>query len=131
MMQRSCDSCGVEYQAKRKASRYCSDTCRKRAQRSPDRSPRRSVEPRDGGVPRLVTATRAELEDAGRLDTVLGQQAMALAERIASPHETGAAVASLSKELRAVMEAALDGVATKADPLDELRARRERKRAAG
>jgi hypothetical protein len=79
----------------------------------------------------LVEATQRELSDASRLETVLGRQAVELARRIASPSETGASVASLSKEFRAVMEAAMEGVGVAADPLDELRARRERKRATG
>ncbi len=48
-----------------------------------------------------------------------------------SPHETGAAVTSLVKELRATMTEALAGVDRAADSLDEIRARRDRKRSAG
>lgn len=70
------------------------------------------------------------LQDADRLDTVLGQQALALAAQIVSPFQTGAGVASLSKELRAVMAEAMRGVAAAADPVDELRRRRDAKRAA-
>jgi hypothetical protein len=79
----------------------------------------------------LVSTTRRELESAGRLDTVLGQQTLILAERIDSPHETASGTAALSKEFRAVREAALEGVGIAANPLDELRARRERKLAGG
>lgn len=76
----------------------------------------------------LVDATKRELETAEVLDTVLGQQALALAQRILSPASTGASVASLSKELRTVMSEATAGVKVADDPLDELRARRDRKR---
>lgn len=74
--------------------------------------------------------TARQLREAERFDTVLGQQALALARRIESPMETGASVASMSKEFRAVMVEALDGVNVAADPLDELRLRRDRRRSA-
>jgi hypothetical protein len=74
-----------------------------------------------------VAAVRAELEAADRLGTALGQQALALAERMSSKFDTGSAVAAVSKELRAVMDAALANAATAADALDELSARRRAK----
>lgn len=131
-MQRHCDSCGTTYEAKRKSSRFCSDTCRKRAQRAPQ-----TVKPEESSTEalrrlyELEYTTRSQLEAVGRLNTVLGQQALMLAHRICSPMETGGAVASLSKEFRAVMDAAMDGVDVAENPLDELRERRDRKRAAG
>lgn len=125
-MQRECDSCGKPFEAKRKAARFCSDTCRKRNQRAPKP---RAKDPSAMPSTDLVAVCERELQAASRLDTVLGRQALELARRIASPHETGSSVASLSKEFRAVMEAAMEGVGLKADPLDELRARREAKRA--
>jgi len=76
----------------------------------------------------LERAVTRELEAVGRLDTVAGQVALELAYRVASPHETGAAVASLYKQFREAMAEALAGVAVAADPLDEIRARRDRKR---
>lgn len=130
-MRRACDSCGREYVAKRSSSRFCSDRCRKRAQRAPGGSLTPAVAlPVTGPPVALVAAVRRELESADRLDTVLGQQALDLARRVEdSSGETGAGLASLSKELRTVMTAAMAGVETAASPLDELRARRDRKRA--
>lgn len=80
-----------------------------------------------------MKATTAELEAAGKLDTMLGQQALALARRM-SGEVTG--VAALSKELSRVMAAAVAnmpgaGSAAVADEVDELRKRRNAKRAAG
>jgi len=40
-------------------------------------------------------------------------------------------LAALARELSATMTAAMAGVAVAADPLDEIRARRDRKRSAG
>lgn len=132
-MERSCDDCGRSYEAKRPNSRFCGDTCKKRAQRKPKVAAEPAGPSPAAAVPSvpsgLVEATRRELDTAGRLDTVLGQQALALAERVASPHETGASVATMSRELRAVMTEALKGVAAKADGVDEVKARRDAKRA--
>lgn len=77
-------------------------------------------------------ATAAELAGVGRLDTVAGQCAVVLARRLDEHgRDTGGGVASVAKEFRNVMDAALANVEKAADPLDELRARRDRKRAAG
>jgi len=73
----------------------------------------------------------ARLEAAGRLASVAGQIALLLAYRIGSRRESGAAVAALAKQFREAMDKALAGVDRAADPLDEIRARRDRKRSAG
>ncbi len=128
-MNRECDSCGVEYEAQRKTSRYCSTRCRMRASRRPE-TPVAAESPDNGG---LLNALRRELADAGRLDTALGQQAMALAVKLASPRDTGSSMAAVSRELRAVREEALRGAGQDASPLSrargELAARRTRRSA--
>jgi hypothetical protein len=91
---------------------------------------RPSPVPTPGHESPLVRTTRQALEDAGVLDSVAGQQALLLATRMTSPHETGAAVASMSKQLQAVVAEALKSVKLR-DPLDELRLRRDAKRVAG
>ena len=131
-MQRNCDHCGVSYNAKRKTSRYHSPNCRTAASRARAEGRAVSAEvvhipPAAGG---LLGATRRELDVAGRLDSALGQQALAIAARIAAGTDSGSSLAALSKELRAVMGAALADVAAAVDPVDELRAWRDRKRAA-
>ena len=131
-MLRSCEQCGTEFEAKRPDARFHSDTCRKRAKKAGAPAStavlpaRRPVVVDDG----LVEATRKALEDADRLDTWLGQQALALAARVCAQGETGASVASLSKELRAVMEQALQGANVQQSVVDQLRERRDRKRQA-
>lgn len=130
-MQRACDSCGERYEAKRPSSRFCTPRCRKRHQRNPgpDSGPV-AVPAVPFGDSALVTATKAELLAAGKLDTVLGQQAVRLAERMCGLMDTGSAIASLSRELRAVMAEALADAPKAGDAMDEL-ARRRRDRAAG
>jgi hypothetical protein len=129
-MQRTCASCGRPYDAKRPSSKFCGDTCRKRAQRAPGVAPIVEDAPAASSSG-LVDATERELVTAGRLDSMLGQASLELARRISDRHESGASIASLTKQLRETMADALKGAATAADPLDELRARRDEKRAAG
>ncbi len=131
-------TCGREFEAKRPAAKYCGDRCRKRAQRRPERAativslpapaPQSSAPQSGGGA--LEAAARAELETAGRLETVAGGVVMALAKRIdvAGAEETGSAFAALTKELRAALAAAVAGAEQAIDPIDELRQQRERKR---
>lgn len=77
----------------------------------------------------ITAAVRAELESASKLDTHLGQLAVTLAGRIDAGDDSGGGVAALSRELREVMAHAVTGAAIPGDPLDELRVRRDGKRA--
>jgi hypothetical protein len=75
----------------------------------------------------LVRATIKDLETAGVLDTMLGQQAIRIATQM-SGFETAGGMASLSKELSRVMAEALRAAAAVAvDDVDELKARRDAK----
>lgn len=122
-MLRPCDHCGERYEAKRPSSKFCSARCRNRHARNPDTSKiTRIVQVTTGGsLGGLVEATRQELADVQLLDTMLGQQALALAERVASASETGSAVAALSKELRSVVTQAMQGAKRDQSPLDSAR----------
>lgn len=123
-MQRTCDVCGADFEAKRKDAKTCSATCRsnKRNMSSPPA-------PSEVGSNSLVKATTAELEAAGKVDTMLGQLAISLAGRMSG---TTTGLAALSKELREVTNAAIGvkaaGSAPVVDDVDELRARRDAKR---
>lgn len=76
---------------------------------------------------RLESATRAELAAVGRTETIRGIHALVIARQIdqAPPN----AIAALSKEYREVLALALEGTKVEYDALDELRARRDAKRA--
>ncbi len=133
-MQRDCDECGHCYTAQRASSRFCGDTCGKRAQRARAAGMPFLAATSDGfeAPPSLlVEAVSRELDEVGRLGTVGGQLAVLLAHRVASRRETGSATAALAKQLHLTMTEALGGVAKAADPLDEIRARRDRKRGVG
>lgn len=77
----------------------------------------------------LVSATRLSLQAVDREATPHGQAALALAARVDAGHEHGSAVAALVRELRATLTEAMAGVRAVDDVVDELRARRERRRA--
>jgi len=109
---------------------YCSKSCRQAASRAKKHSVGlAAVSTGDVADSVSTVATvRRQLEAAGRLDTYLGSAAVQLAHRI----DQSTAVmgfAALVKELRSTMDAAMAGVQVADDPIDELRARRDGKRA--
>jgi hypothetical protein len=135
-MHRACDSCGSLYQPVRQTSRYCSGACRKRAQRAGIATPKTPKDDRPDPrrrVPQgtVTAAVLAELTAAKRETSALGQACIALAQRIDhGTAESGSAIASLSRELRAALEHTLGARSSQADVLDEL-AEQRRKRLAG
>ncbi|AYQ98227.1 hypothetical protein SEA_CHEWBACCA_1 [Mycobacterium phage Chewbacca] len=134
-MRRDCAVCGQAFEAKRPQAKYCGDTCRKRAQRGgiaqqkhQQAPPVSSAAPASG----LIETVQAALEEAGRLNTIAGQHALELARRIVHAPGMNTGVAALSKQLQAVLAEALAGsTAVAADPVDELKARRDAKRRKG
>jgi hypothetical protein len=125
-------TCGKKFQAAKANARFCSDKCRKRTRRSgADVVTIPTEEAKE--TPKLGPITSAalrELAEVGRLETALGQTALALARRL--DHglmETGSAYASLSKEFAVKMAEATRGVGVASAPQalqDELAARRAR-----
>lgn len=128
-MSRACVACGASFEAQRETARYCSPKCRKRGSRGGLTGV--VVEP---PAPRVATgavvkAARTRLLEAGVLDTMEGQAALLIAERMESGNDTGSGIAALNRELAATVDRALSQQAAAADPMDELRARRERRNA--
>lgn len=128
-MLKTCTECGAEFEARRRDQ--CGDRCKKRAQRRPKSSdepaPVREM-PTQAPTDSVEEATRDELARAGREDTAVGQSAVALARRIdAGASEPGSSFAALVREHRGVLAEALKDAETAADPLDELRAKREQR----
>lgn len=72
--------------------------------------------------------TRRVLEDADRLLTPAGVNALLLARKLDQGRDTGSAMASLSKQHLAALAEATSDAQTAADPVDELRRRREARR---
>jgi hypothetical protein len=129
--------CGETFKARSSRAKWCSPKCRKRRQRAGDviELPTAAAEAEvvederpafTGGV---YQATKKALEDAGRLDTPLGQTCLVLARRLDFPAmDTGSAISALAGRLEATLAAATRGVAVAASRpqqlQDELAARR-------
>lgn len=128
-MDRSCDVCGQSYVAKRASSRYCSERCRKRAQRVPvvPVAPVTDISDRGGDrVGQMEVTTVRELAAAGMLDSSLGAAALVLARRLDSvTADTGSSIASMVREHRATLSAAVSAGVVVADPVDELNRKRQ------
>jgi len=134
----SCQECGSLFEAKRRGSLFCGVNCRKRsslrdieARKEGKIAPVSAISPPDTAdsppESALVLSTRRELAEAGVEDTVNGQIALRLAQKLSQPGDTGSAMASLARQLSAAMAEALAGGAKKADALDELMERRLKK----
>ena len=136
-MERDCDRCGHPFAPASKRARFCSVKCRTqatraRAQGQPESiaKPKRTRKPKPVDSPTgTLGAVIAELTEAGRLQTSAGQAAVALARRIDDGAESSSGLAALTREMRAAMAEATANVAQAGDALDELRAKREARRA--
>ena len=132
MVKRSCEVCSASFESSRPSARFCGTTCRTRAHRDPGvvRKPSALPVAVVGPDGLMVAAVRAELEASGRDGTYMGALALTLADRM-DGSKSIMGYAAMAKELRSTMDAALVGVKSIADPVDELRLRRDRVRDAG
>ena len=140
MEPRVCEVCEGPFVAARASARFCGATCRKRASRGAV-----SVRRKPGGSPpatrpvlavlegeSIEAATRAELAAVGREQSSEGQKALLVARRLdEGVRDTGMGLAAVMRAHSAALAEAVKGAATAGDPVDELKARRDRKRAAG
>jgi len=137
----TCATCSADFDARSSRARFCSAKCRTHAHYrrtklgqpesiAPPAKPKRTRKPKAADSPSgTLGAVMAELTDAGRLQTSAGQAAIALATRIDAGAESSAGLAALTRELSARMAEATANVAQAGDALDELRAKREARRA--
>lgn len=141
-MDASCARCGASFSPASKRARFCSVKCRTQATRAraagqpeslapakPKRTRKAKPTPEPDAPVGTLGAVLAELRAAGRLDSSAGQAAVALARRIDDGAESSSGLAALTREMRAAMAEALSRVEASGDALDELRARREARRA--
>lgn len=131
-MTRTCAVCETKFEAKTKRHTYCGAKCRQRKHRGA--TPPEVV----GDDSSLVAAVQAELEAAKALASVDGQLALRIARKIEKSADTGSGVAALVRELKALLADATGaprgggaGGRPPDDEVDELRARRDAKLAAG
>ena len=123
-MLKTCErpGCGNQFAAQRSTAKYCSSSCRAKA--SLDPQPVVQIAQRLVG---LVDSVRERVEAAGLDGTVDGVSAVALAGRMESA-QNDSAYASLHRQLLVAMDR-IDALAPKQGAVDELRLRRDRKRA--
>lgn len=129
-MQRNCNFCGKAYEAKRPTSKFCGSSCRGKNSTAGGRTLVEQAARRARPSGKLVATTERDLAAAGVLDSILGAAAVELARAIES-EVSGSARASMTRELRALVGEVLGSAEAAADPLDELAARRDAKRASG
>lgn len=126
-MLKQCAKCGgpLPVQTGRGRRRTKCEMC------APSRGTKTSSQPIVAAPPRsgLLAATRAELDAAGRAGSHAGQAAILIAERIEFGDNSGSAVAHMVRQLHDSMSRAMADAAVEVDPVDELRSRRERRRA--
>src|SRR5690349_4717532 len=126
VMLKTCErpGCGNQFNAQRSTAKYCSSSCRAKASLDPQPvvqipSPKR--------LTGLVDSVRERVEAAGLDGTVDGVSAVALAGRMESA-QNDSAYASLHRQLLVAMDR-IDALSPKQGVMDELRLRRDRKRA--
>lgn len=129
-MDRQCAACGepLEGDARRK---YCDNNgvCKMRFHRGARAEAGGREEPsKADGIQSTEAATMLALAEVGKLGTPGGQAALVLARRIDASHkDTGAGLASMVKRLEETLSGLTSDVPLEEDPVDELRAARERK----
>ena len=126
---RTCTKCGapLPLQSGRGRRRTMCATCSpsRAKKQAASSAPATSAPEASGGVVATVTA---ELSAAKMLDTHQGQAALLMAREMESGNATGAALAQLVRQLRETMASALASQEPdEVDPVDELRAKRERR----
>ncbi len=122
-----CEFCAKPFTSSARSARFCTPKCRKGAFLA-RREAAALVDAPPVTAAGTVAAVLAELVAAGRVEGHLAASALALAARIDSSTSVQG-FAALVKELRLTMVAALAGAQSQSDPVDELRGRRDRKRA--
>ncbi len=78
----------------------------------------------------VASTTRTRLVELGAVDSPQGQLALVLAQRLDANEDAGSAVAAMAKELRATLEVLGRTATPKVDPVDEVKAARERRQSA-
>jgi hypothetical protein len=76
----------------------------------------------------IQRATRRHLREINQLDDPLAHTALVLAKRLDANDDPASGMAGMAKELRTIVETLARTATTAADPVDELRQRREARR---
>lgn len=131
---RKCECCGETYAPTRSDSRFCKPACRAKAHRRVEQAAKivsltPPAEPGGAGAPQVgstAAATIAHLEALGRLEHPLGIAAVQLARRLDAYHgDTASSLASAAGRLALLLDKLEVGAAAKADPIDEVKRKRQ------
>ena len=151
MAARNCEQCGKNFTAQRSTARFCSPTCRVAWNRSKKQSsadvkiislPKPKAREHAGGSHTKAQADQlAEVDTSGTVEASTRAKFDELGVNMASPDvavtltvakridhnmtETGAAVKSLVSAWQESYDRVIGSVPAKADPLDELKAKRD------
>lgn len=128
-----CATCKDPFEARSAKATYCSDRCRKNKGKAdvveltpPAATSETPSTDREPGP--VEAATAAELEEARKLESALGQACIVLARRLdLSTFENGGALATLTARLEATLATVTKGTGKKTSPQtlrDELAERR-------
>jgi hypothetical protein len=138
---RNCDACGTEYEARTRRSKFCAGVeCKRARERNRKRLAAGATgatvttihppPPAEDGLGQVAQSTHDALVAVDRLNTPAGWNVMAIARRLdASSGDTGSSAAALSKQHLAALEAATRNAAVEPTRMDELRDRRRRRHA--
>lgn len=137
MLTKECVQCHGRFTAKRDTAMYCSGRCRQRAHAAKDMpvvperrelAPVAELPPKSPDEDGLMMVTLRALQDAGRLNTPMGQATMLIARLLDSGiQDTGSSIAALIRQYDASLTKALDGARTVESPLEKARRERERR----
>lgn len=131
-MQKVCEHCGKVFEAKLDRARFCSGSCRAlhaKGSVSPVRVVAEVAASGDEAAAALLVSVRERVESSGLGLTPDGQAAIALATAMTLPvNQDGSKFASLYRQLTVAL-GRLDALAPVRTSVDELRLRRDRKRA--
>lgn len=130
-MQRTCEQCGVPFEARSRRARFCGTPCRMRANYDRTRggapAPPAALRPTEPGQRRWLVLPVVEdhLAAAGLADSPQGRTALQLAERLdaVTSAESPSAVAALARELSRTLDAIGRSAAVADNPLTRLRLR--------
>lgn len=124
-MQKQCLQCGKVFEAKLERAKYCSGSCRALASQGVASVAQMPVGPKPSTG--LVDSVRARVEAAELAESPDGVATIALAQRMESAQNDNA-YASLHRQLVVSLDR-IDASTPRQGAMDELRLRRDRKRA--
>lgn len=128
-----CEECGQPFESTRRDARFHNASCRVKANRRPAKAGKAKTAKKVAAAQQqapdghqlftagaLLGQLLADLSKAGVLETIPGRAAAALAQRIESPMESGAAAAAMTRELSRLVEEAKALAVKQEDAIDEI-----------